>query len=682
MRMTKKINYKKELNAEQFKAATSIEGPHLVIAGAGSGKTRVLVYRTAYLVEQGVLPEEILLLTFTRRASREMLERASSLLDDRCRNVAGGTFHSFANAILRRYSSALGLPRYFTILDQNDAENAVHRARTQLQCNKLDKRFPRKHTLLAIISKSVNKCADVGDVVVEEYPHFFEWTGVIQAVKEEYVRYKKNFALLDYDDLLVDLRTLLQTHPDICEQLSERYRYLMIDEYQDTNRIQAQIAGLLTCRHNNIMAVGDDAQSIYSFRGANFKNIIDFPKTFAGTRIITLEENYRSTQPILDLTNEVISGAGEKYEKNLFTRNHGDRLPVYVDVYDENSQSRYILNTILKLRSQGVPSGEIAVLFRSGWHSNDLEVELAGNGIPFAKYGGQKFIEAAHIKDVLSGLSLVHNPGSQLSWQRILTLLPGIGERTAENIFREIAERNIDGVNEAILAKRPELRQLFELLKQMDPLTQKPQELLRSFLDFYVPLMARQYDDHDKRVNDLESLDKISSRYGSLEQFLADMALDPPEKNLVDQGIEAADAGRVVLSTIHSAKGLEWHTVFVIFVAEGYLPSYQSLSNGDALEEERRLFYVATTRARTNLFLLRPEVDRSPRSGWDTSGPGYTRVSRFLEEGEILDRFVAIETDHAYHPRTRTPPHRSSPHLWGTPPGGDAGLDNAKEWAE
>ncbi len=638
-----KIDYKKELNSAQFDAATATKGPFLVIAGAGSGKTRVLVYRTAYLVEQGILPEQILLLTFTRRAARQMLERASLALDDRCQNVSGGTFHSFANTILRRYAEHLGMPKSFTILDQDDSESALNSLKTHLGFQKLDKRFPKKQALMSIISASVNKCLDVDAVIYDEYPHFLQWLEHVRQLKREYQKYKKALGLLDYDDLLVFLNTLLQQHENVRRQLSQQYQYIMVDEYQDTNRIQAEIVRQLASEHDNVMVVGDDAQSIYSFRGANFRNIMDFPKHFSGTRTIKLEENYRSSQPILDLTNEVINNASERFAKELFTNKTGDVKPVYVDVAHENSQSRYIVNKIRALTARGVKLHEIAVLFRSGWHSNDLEVELSSQGMPFLKFGGQKFVEAAHIKDVMSFLRVAYNPVHEIAWQRILTMLPGVGAKTAEGIIQR-AGQNFS-IDEKTAKKVPVLMKLMGLFQETDAKGEAPLEILKRFLDFYYPLLMDQYDDYDKRLNDLQSLERIALRYDSLESFLADMALEPPEKSMVDAESRARNDSHLVLSTIHSAKGLEWHTVFVIYCAEGYLPSYRALDNAQAIEEERRLFYVAATRAKDNLFFLRPQIDRAPRGGAEAGGLVHTRISRFLEEGDILRKYVTIEND-------------------------------------
>lgn len=638
----KKIDYRQELNPAQLKAVESITGPHLVIAGAGSGKTRVLVHRVAYLVEQGIAPEQILLLTFTRRSAEEMLRRASLLLDERCKHVSGGTFHSFANMILRKYASLLEISNNFTILDQADSEDAVNLIRTQLNFHKSEKRFPRKHAILEVISKSVNKSEELSAVLFEEYPQFIEFTEEIKKIRDEYNKYKRQKSLLDYDDLLVFLKNLLTKHETVRASLSAKYKYIMVDEYQDTNKLQAHIACLLAADHANIMVVGDDAQSIYSFRGANFKNIIDFPKIFKGTKIITLEENYRSTQPILNLTNAVIAQAKEKFEKNLYTQQKGGEVPIFIDCPDENGQSVFVAEKILELREEGVPLKDMAVLFRSGWHSNDLEIELASRNIPFAKYGGQKFVEAAHIKDLVSFLRIAYNGQDQVSWLRALLLIPRIGPKTATKIIEAILDPS---KLEELWQKNEELKKLFELLKEVDLQRDSPAEIIGRFLGYYQPLLKIKYDDFNKRLNDLDSLLRIAQRYKTAEQFLVDMALEPPERMLVEPARQDKDDVPLTLSTIHSAKGLEWHTVFLIYVAEGHLPSYLSLETEEQIEEERRLFYVAATRAKINLFLLKPHIDRSPRSFMDGGGAVFTQVSRFLEQGGLLNEFVEVQNN-------------------------------------
>jgi DNA helicase II / ATP-dependent DNA helicase PcrA len=638
----KKIEYQRELNPAQLEAVESIQGPHLVIAGAGSGKTRVLVHRVAYLVEQGVAPEQILLLTFTRRSAEEMLRRASLLLDERCKKVSGGTFHSFANQILRKYAKFLELNNNFTILDQSDAEDAVNLIRTQLNFHKSEKRFPRKHAILEVISKSVNKSEELSAVLLEEYPQFIEFADEIKKIRDEYNKYKWQKSLLDYDDLLVFLKNLLTKHETVRSTLNAKYKYIMVDEYQDTNKLQAHIACLLAADQGNIMVVGDDAQSIYSFRGANFKNIIDFPAIFKGTKIITLEENYRSTQPILNLTNAVIACAKEKFEKNLYTKKTEGEIPVFIDCPNENAQSVFVAEKILELREEGVALKDMAVLFRSGWHSNDLEIELSSRNIPFAKYGGQKFVEAAHIKDLVSYLRIVYNGHDQVSWLRVLLLIPRIGLKTANKIMEVILDQPRLG---QLCQKNEELKKLFELLKNVDLQQDSPAEIIERFLGYYQPLLRIKYDDFNKRLNDLDSLLRIAQRYKTTEQFLVDMALEPPERMLVEpKALADKEDVPLTLSTIHSAKGLEWHTVFIIYVAEGHLPSYLSLETEEQIEEERRLFYVAATRAKVNLFLLKPHLDRSSGSFMDGGGAVFTQVSRFLEQGNLLGKFVDVQS--------------------------------------
>lgn len=627
-------DYKNELNPTQLEAVQSTEGPHLVIAGAGSGKTRILVYRVAHLVEKGVDPKKILLLTFTRRAAEEMLTRASSALDERCHSVSGGTFHSFANMVLRKYGTRLGLTRNFSIMDQGDAESVVNLVRTKLGFNKFDKRFPKKRALLNIISKSVNTDEDMEQVIDAEYPHFLVYTEDIKKIKGKYVEHKREKGLLDYDDLLVYLKELLSANEDIASKLSNKYNYIMVDEYQDTNKLQAEILYLLLKEHNNIMVVGDDSQSIYSFRGANFRNIIDFPKHFEGTRIITLEENYRSAQPILDLTNRVIGDAVEKFEKNLFSKKKKGMTPAYIKTENEREQSDYVMDKIFELTSTGMELGDIAILFRAGWHSNDLEIELAKNNIPFVKYGGQKFVESAHIKDMISHMRIAHNRSDEVSWRRAFLLMRGVGVRTADRLIKKFTSggKNLPQ-DEALTRKSDDIKRLKETLDEISDGHKAPLKVFRAFCRYYEPIFKERYDDFHKRANDLESLERIAARYDSLEVFLTDMALEPPEKSIVDAKFQKKDKKSLTLSTVHSAKGLEWHTVFIIYVAEGHMPSYQSFGDEEAIEEERRLLYVAMTRAKENLYMLRPLIERSGR-GYVAGGDGsmFTSISRFLQD--------------------------------------------------
>ena len=641
------IDYKKELNPAQLEAVRMMEGACLVIAGAGSGKTRILVYRVAHLVEKGVNPEEILLLSFTRKSAQEMLLRAALILDERCKKVSGGTFHSFANMILRKYSRRVGMPNNFTIMDQSDAENAVNLVRKNLGFGGGDKKFPRKRALLNIISKSVNTPHNISLIIESEYPHFVEYTESIRKIKCSYAEYKKKKGLFDYDDLLVYLKKLLSSDKDIQASLSKKYKYIMVDEYQDTNKLQADILYLLLSEHKNIMAVGDDSQSIYAFRGANFKNIMDFPNIFKGSKIITLEENYRSMQPILDLTNKMIDFAVEKFRKNLFTRKKGTNIPHFIETENENRQSERIVEKVTELRSHGVKLGDIAVLFRSGWHSNDLEVGLSRNNIPFIKYGGRKFVESSHVKDLISHLQAFYNINNEISWSRVLTLMRGVGPKTAEKMFKRISEdKNALSSDDKLFKKAKDTKRLLGVFKEACDEEKTPSDIIKMFNAYYEPIFREKYDDFHKRINDLGSLERIASGYEKIEDFLTDMALEPPEENAVKKNNDNTDKSKLVLSTIHSAKGLEWHTVFIIHVSEGYMPSYQSIGNDDSIEEERRLLYVAMTRAKENLYMLKPLIDFSPRNYLaNKGGPAFTEISRFLREGDILKKYVNYKSE-------------------------------------
>jgi len=625
-----RINYREELNAAQYEAVVTTHGPVLVVAGAGTGKTRTLVFRVARLVESGIDPANILLLTFTRKAAAEMLRRASLLLDGRCDRVAGGTFHSFANTVLRQHGSALGLRANFTILDRTDSEDVINLLRAQLGLDKKEKRFPRKQAIAEIFSMAVNKSLPLPELVESQYRHLQDDLPDLLELLSRYRAYKQERQLLDYDDLLIALRDLLSTSDAARQRLSSRYRYVMVDEYQDTNALQAEIVRLLAAEHDNVMAVGDDAQSIYSFRGANFRNIMDFPTLFPGTRVIPLEANYRSTQPILDVTNAIIAQARERYTKNLFTAKTGGARPVLVAAENEQYQSRFVCQRILDLREEGVPLNDMAVLFRSSYHSFDLEIELSRHDIPFIKRGGFKFIETAHVKDVLAHLRIVVNPGDAVSWHRVLLLLDGVGPRTSEEILGWIAGGEVSARLEAFprRALATDLKLLANLMRQLHAPSVEPAEQVNEVLRYYEPILKRVYrEDHPKRRKDLEHFATIAARYRDLGTLLADMALEPPTDSVA--GVLAADPGEglLTLSTIHSAKGLEWHAVFVIWAAEGKFPSEYSVHSDEELDEERRLLYVAATRAKAHLYLTYPITIYDRNVGVVLGKP-----SRFIED--------------------------------------------------
>jgi DNA helicase-2/ATP-dependent DNA helicase PcrA len=640
------IDYRKELNEAQHEAVTAVEGPLLVIAGAGTGKTRTLVYRVARLVEIGVDPRSILLLTFTRRAAEEMLRRASLLIDNRCAKVAGGTFHSFANTVLRHYGRKIGLPPAFTIMDRPDSEDVIQLLRAEMGLNSKEKRFPRKQTVAEIYSMALNKQWTIPDLVERDYPHLYDSLDDLLRLFERYGNYKGEKALLDYDDLLIKLKDLLEGHEEVRRRLSDTYRFIMVDEYQDTNRLQAEIVRLLATTHGNVMVVGDDAQSIYSFRGANFRNIMDFPQDFPGTRMISLEENYRSTQPILNLTNEIIRRAKEKYEKNLLTRKEEGDTPLLVRAESEQMQSRFVCQKVLELREEGVPLWDIAVLFRSSFHSFDLEIELAHHNIPFVKRGGFQFMESAHIKDLLAHLRILSNPQDAVSWSRVLLLLDGVGPQLSQKVIRWLLEGAHPTERlRSFEAKGKVTHGLKTLAQVLDVCTEghRPAEKAQYLMQYYLPILKRKYsDDYPKRLRDLEHFQGMTERYRSLERLLSDMALEPPTDSV--NGVLAVDPdeGPLVLSTIHSAKGLEWHSVFIIWALEGRFPSYYNINTEEELEEERRLLYVAATRAKENLFITYPIkiFDRGLRTV-------LSRPSQFIEgvPEELLEPVTLVDEE-------------------------------------
>ncbi len=637
------IDYAATLNAQQLAAVTAGEGPSLVIAGAGSGKTRTLVYRVAYLIDSGIDPSHILLLTFTRKSSQEMLERAGELIGVRSERVRGGTFHSVANMLLRRYGQSIGLEPGFTILDRGDAEDLIALVRAQLGLNEKDKRFPRKATIAEMFSKSENTLRPLDEIVVEEFNHFADHLDALDQLQRGYQASKRQRQLVDYDDLLVLLRRLLMEDEAVRRTISSLYRYILVDEYQDTNRLQADVIRHLASTHQNVMIVGDDAQSIYAFRGATFKNIVEFPSLFPGTTIYKLEENYRSTQPILNLANTIIEAAREKYTKHLFTRKIDGPLPVLVEAAGENAQSRFIAQKILELREEGVPLGEMAVLFRSSFHSFDLEIELSRHGLPFIKRGGVKFIETAQVKDLLAHLRVVANPMDAVSWHRVLMLIEGVGPKKAQDVMaalvksdnpyhalREMPGRSGKGLRDLALT--------LESLARAGDL--RPAEQVNRIYEYYLPILKAQYDDYPKRTRDLDHLQTIAEGYQGVETFLSDLALEPPDGSAA--GVEAPDRDheRLVLSTIHSAKGLEWQCVFVIWIVDGKFPSVYSFIADEDLEEERRLFYVAVTRAKRHLYLTYPINVFDKGSGMLLSKP-----TRFLDSvaPALLDQLVLVE---------------------------------------
>jgi len=621
------IDLKKHLNPSQFLAATTTDGPVLVIAGAGSGKTRVIEYRVLNLVQSGVDPASILLLTFTRNASRVMLSRAATH-DPRCAAVEGGTFHSFAYKVLKRYGKILGFTNTFSILDESDAIDAVGKCSGDINISEHDKKFLKKNTIRNIISMSINKHSSVEEIVEKEYPHLVEYSEYIKNVKSKYVKYKIEKNYLDYDDMLVYLKKLLEDDA-IRKDVASKYKYIMVDEYQDTNKLQGDISYLLAKDHANIMIVGDDAQSIYGFRGADHKNIMEFPERFSGCAIIKLEENYRSTQPILDAANSVLSEMSSKYAKRLVSnmKHNKGAMPqmwFFNDVYEE---SMWIVKKMDELKDKGVPLEKQCVLFRSSYISIALQAELNKRGISYQLMGGMKFYESAHVKDVMAHLKIASNPKDELSWHRALELIEGIGPRTSEKILKDISAGGVSKYEKGF--KYSNGMQRFRLLTEslLDEKI-KVGDKFEAVFDYYNPLMKTKFDDWNTRINDLEILKKIAYRYDSLQDLLSDFAIELPDPH---EGIYHAEHKKQpTLSTIHSAKGMEWEAVFLIGLIDGVFPVSFSLSDEEGIEEERRLFYVGLTRAKNHLFItFHHENNRGSMNQ-------FNKVSRFIDNSSIM----------------------------------------------
>jgi len=608
-----RVDYQNLLNPSQLKAVTTLEGPVLVIAGAGSGKTRTLVYRVARLVEAGVEPESILLLTFTRKASAEMLERAAHLTDSRCRMVSGGTFHSLAHKVLRRHAGLLGFGPNFTIMDRADMEEVIQSLVKEMTIPKGAVRFPRRSTLATILSKAVNLQTSVEDLIENDFTQFLEYIPEIEKLLSLYARFKQANQLMDYDDLLVLLARLLEEFEEVRRELGVQYRYIMVDEYQDTNGIQARILHYLAEDRGNLMVVGDDSQSIYSFRGANYENMFEFPRYFPEARVIKLEENYRSTQPILSFTNALMARATRKYSKCLTTSRTGGECPRVVDTTSDVEQASFVRQVVQEQVNGGRKLSDMAVLFRAAFHSFELEVELARHKIPFVKFGGFKFMESAHIKDLLAHLRVAANPEDVVSLGRVLRLVKGVGPGKSRAITdwlrdnalepRDLGEWPRAGKDKKGLAA---LGELFGRISKKPG----PKDAVEEAMAYYEPILRELYDDYPKRQNDLSQLPQMASRYRSLRSFLDDLTLEPPTST---SELGASTPGDyLTLSTVHSAKGLEWPVVFIIWAMEGYFPSSRSLGSEEDLEEERRLLYVAATRARDELIICYPGMESRP----------------------------------------------------------------------
>lgn len=626
-----------ELNPQQRLAVVHGEGPLLVVAGAGSGKTKTLAYRVAYLISQGVNPSNILLMTFTRRAAEEMLSRAAAVSQHAAHmtgRVWGGTFHAIANRILRTYSKQAGLPNNFTVMDQSDSEDLLNVIRQELNIGKNDKKFPRKGTCLAIYSRCVNGGEKLEVVLNRQYPWCVEYQEELKSLFSNYVIRKQQRGVMDYDDLLLYWLQLL-SNDDLAREIGGRFDYVLVDEYQDTNLVQADILRALRKFNQNIMAVGDDAQSIYGFRAANVRNILDFPTQFPGATVITLEQNYRSVCPILETTNRLISQASDRFTKDLWSARKEGQRPMIVTCRDEAAQDKFVVERIIEHMEKGIPLSKQAVLFRSGHLSDSLEILLTTRNIPYHKYGGLRFLDAAHVKDLISFLRVSENPSDEIAWFRVLQMMDGIGPATAAKIVNHISRAHDALAMKTYPVPAAARAGWLDLGKLMDDLVAageaNPVAQVQRIRLFYDRLMSLRYENAQSRVRDLEHIEQVASRYKSRRQLLTDLTLDPPNSTSDIATHASKDKDCLVLSTIHSAKGCEWDVVYVIHVAEGSLPSEKSAGIEKELEEERRLAYVAMTRARDYLYITWP-IRIYQRWGGTGEKHAYAQISRFITD--------------------------------------------------
>lgn len=639
----RKIDYAAVLNTDQLKAVMHNQGPALVIAGAGTGKTRTVTHRVARLIEDGVPAEAILLLTFTRKAAREMKDRAAALLDSRVDGISAGTFHSFASMILRRFGNELGYPSSFNVLDSKDAEDTIAYVRQlYMEAKGLDyksRRFPKESFIYKIYSASINKKESIENLVFSENQAFLEFVPFIEEIISRYAVFKKNASVMDYDDLLVNLLKIIKAGGRASDYIEKRYLYVMVDEYQDTNRLQHEISLALAGKEKNpnLMVVGDEAQSIYSFRGAEYNNILFFPKQFAECAVYKIETNYRSTQQVLDFSNALMKAAEFGYDKELKGLSQGEH-PFVISTGNERQQSRFVIQDILEKRENGESLNEMAVLFRSGFHSFDLEVELDKENIRFQKYGGLRFSETAHIKDILSYLKVAANPGDIIALRRLLLLQPGIGNATAKKVIESVSENG--KTLESEWYGHPNAEQLRKEILLIQKQFNNPDIAIDLAINNYRPILEKQYKDYKKREKDLEQFSNMVSGYKTIDAMLNDLAVDPPNSAVKELAGDDPEDEILTLSTIHSAKGLEWKHVYIIWALEGKFPSGRTGEDIDAIEEERRLFYVAATRAKEGLAVLHP-VNIFDR----VSGSVLSTPTRFLDSvsHEIAPRYVIEE---------------------------------------
>jgi DNA helicase-2/ATP-dependent DNA helicase PcrA len=621
--LRRRINYEAELNEEQLKVVKESNGPCLVLAGAGTGKTRTIVYRVAYLLENGARPENILLLTFTNKAAQEMLRRVEILVGIQPKGFLGGTFHHVGNLILRKYGKTLGYSPDYTILDEEDSHNLFSQIITEMGLKKKNSKnyLPKPALLAEILSLSINSQKNLLEIIEKRFPSFREQTDNIQQIATIYEERKREKKLVDFDDLLFLWYRLLKERPEIKEVLLNRFHFILIDEYQDTNRLQGMIVEELASGHQNLLAVGDDAQSIYGFRGATVENILNFPKVFPNTKIFKLRRNYRSTQAILDLANFTIQNNWHQFEKKLESNYKKGEKPELWVFPDSEEEARFIVDQIMDFREEGETFLDSAVLFRSVYQAIEIELELQKRGIPYVLRGGIRFFEQVHIKDIIAYLKVLLNQHDDLAWQRILKLEEGIGEKNALKISQILTQLNFDysRLDSKQLIKEQlfflssiaqlGIENVFRRLKHLSEYQTNSisQMILYLLDDFYEKYLTFAFEDAKDRLEDLKQLAYFAQRYKNLPDFLSDATLSEGfRKEKMDLSKEDENREYLILSTIHQAKGLEWKNVFLIGLVDGQFPHYKSLNRQIELEEERRLFYVACTRAKERLFLTYP----------------------------------------------------------------------------
>ena len=651
------IDYRRELNEQQHAAVTALPGPALVIAGAGSGKTRTLTYRVAYLLEQGIPPDRILLLTFTNKAAREMMRRVADLLGRDLPELWGGTFHSVGVRVLRRHAELLGYRPDFSILDREDSSDLLKTCIAEAEIDVKATRFPKADVVSDIISMALNTHRSVAEVLAQEYDYFSQLAPQIEDIAHRYRARKRATNVMDFDDLLALWLKLLQEHEEVRERFQRQFQFILVDEYQDTNKLQSDLIDLLGAKHKNVMVVGDDSQSIYSWRGANFRNIIEFPKRYPGAQVYKIEVNYRSTPEILSVANAAIAPNTNQFAKELTAAKKSGTKPVLVTCNDGNEQAAFVAQRVLELREEGRSMNQMAVLYRSHFHALELQLEFTRRNIPFSITSGIRFFEQAHIKDVSAYLKLVTNPNDELSFKRLTQLLPGIGGKGADKLWNKFcAELNIasaDAQSEtprlatalqksvaAVPKKAATAWTQFAITisqLEVEPVRGQPAQMIRLVLEAgYQDYLKETFANYRNRLEDLEQLANFALQFKTTEDFLTQLSL----MTNIEAGDERAattDEEQIKLSSIHQAKGLEFDVVFVIMLCDGMFPSSRSIESVDGEEEERRLFYVAITRARDELYLSYPLIRMMQGYG----GDAMQMPSRFLKEipPELIDEW-------------------------------------------